>query len=107
MAQPDHDDLATIDNPEQRRWEVRRGDDVIAYAEYRRAPGRVIFTHTVVEPEYAGRGIGSRLAKTVLDASVAAGLRITPVCPFIRAYIERHTGYAEHVDMPATRRAAS
>ena len=103
MAPPDPDEPETIDNPERQRWEVRRGDDVVAYAEYRQAPGRVIFTHTVVEPEYEGRGIGSRLAKTVLDASVAAGLRITPQCPFIRAHVMRHPEYAAHVDMPALR----
>ena len=91
------------DNADARRWEVRDGDQLIAFAEYRLSPGRIVFTHTVVEPEFEGRGIGSRLARTVLDDAVARGLRITPRCPFIRAYVERHDRYAGSVDMPAAR----
>jgi predicted GNAT family acetyltransferase len=94
------DDLTWADNSAARRWEVKRGEEVVAYAEYIDKPGRVIFTHTVVEPAFEGRGIGSRLARTVLDDAVTRGLRITPRCPFIRAYIGRHERYAEHVDMP-------
>lgn len=96
-------DLEWADNRDARRWEVRRGGDVVAYAEYRNAPGRMIFTHTVVDPDYEGRGIGSRLARMVLDDAVGRELRITPHCPFVRAYIERHAQYAPWVDMPAAR----
>jgi predicted GNAT family acetyltransferase len=86
------------DNAAARRWEVRDGEEVVAYADYRLQPGRVTFLHTVVDPAYEGRGVGSRLARTVLDDAVGRGLLITPRCPFIRAYIERHPQYAEHVD---------
>ena len=99
--QPATGDLETVDNPDRRRWEVRAGGKVIAFAEYRIQPGRIVFTHTVVEPEQEGRGVGSRLARTVLDDAVARGLRISPRCPFIRAYIERHPEYLPSVDMPA------
>lgn len=100
-----NEELTWQDNRAKRRWEVRRRDELVAYAEYVAAPGRMIFTHTVVEPAYEGRGIGSRLARMVLDDAVERGLLITPRCPFIRAYIERHPSYAAHVDQPA--RAAS
>ena len=76
---------------------------MVAYAEYRTAPGRVTFTHTVVEPEHEGKGIGSRLARWVLDDAVARGLRISPRCPFIRSYIERHREDLPSVDMPESR----
>ena len=102
-TQPAAGDLETVDNPDRRRWEVRAGDRVIAFAEYRMQPGRVVFTHTVVEPEQEGRGVGSRLARTVLDDAVARGLRILPRCPFIRAYIQRHPEYLPSVDMPEQR----
>lgn len=93
-------ELRFEDNPEHRRWEVTDGDDVVAFAEYRTLPGRIVFTHTVVEPDYEGRGIGSRLARKVLDEALAKNLRITPRCPFIRTYIERHPQYADSTDMP-------
>ena len=97
------EEFDVTDNADARRWEVREGDEVIAYAEYRLAPERVTFTHTVVEPEHEGRGIGTRLAKTVLDDALERGLRITPRCPFIRSYIERHREYMPSVDMPQAR----
>jgi predicted GNAT family acetyltransferase len=75
-------------------------DEVVAYAEYRLRPGAIAFTHTVVDPAYEGKGIGSRLARTVLDDAVSRGLRIVPYCPFIAAFLERHSEYGEHVDTP-------
>jgi len=93
-------DFEAVDYPDRRRWEVHSSGEVVAYAEYRLMPGRIVFTHTVVEPAHEGHGVGSRLARTVLDDAVARGLRITPRCPFIRAYIQRHPEYMPSVDMP-------
>ena len=87
-------------NEAARRWEAHVGDDLAGYAEYRLAGGRVMFTHTVVFAQYEGRGIGSQLARAALDDAVSRGLRITPYCPFIRAYIQRHRSYGDHVDLP-------
>lgn len=96
-------DFEIANNSQRRRWEARLDGEPVAYAEYRTRPGRVIFTHTVVEPEYEGRGIGSRLAKTALDDAIARGLRITVYCPFIRAYVERHPEYEPSIDAPDRR----
>jgi predicted GNAT family acetyltransferase len=74
---------------------------VLGYSEYREQPGRIVFTHTVVEPQYEGQGIGSRLAQAALDDAVAREMRVTPLCPFIRSYVERHDEYASAVDMPS------
>ncbi len=91
------------DNPDRRRWEVTEDEAVVAYAEYRMEPGRVTFTHTVVQPDHEGRGIATLLARFVLDDAIARGLRITPRCPFIRAFIQRHPEYAPYADMPEPR----
>lgn len=93
----------SVDNVAAGRWEVTHGDAVVAFAEYRLSDHRIILTHTVVDPQLEGRGIGSRLARTVLDDAVARGLRIVPLCPFIRAYLDRHAEYEPHVDRPAPR----
>ncbi len=57
----------------------------------------VTFTHTVVEPEFAGKGIGSALAKYVLEESRSRGLQVVPACKFIAAYISRHSEYQDLV----------
>ena len=61
-------------------------------------PGRITLLHTEVEPEFEGEGVGSRLAKGVLDDVRRRGLVVKPQCPFIAEYISRHPGYADLVD---------
>ena len=93
-------------NEAEGRWEARLDGELAGYAEYGVSPSRVVFTHTVVEPQFEGRGIGTALAKTALDAAVAAGQRIVPYCPFISAYLRRHNEYDASVDWPKTRTEA-
>ncbi len=90
-------------NEAARRWEARLAGQLAGYAEYRKGRSRVIFTHTLVMAEFEGRGVASQLARRALDDAVALGLRITPYCPFFRAYLQRHPTYLEHVDMPPDR----
>jgi len=93
-----------VDNPDERRYEAHLDGRVAAIAEYRLARERIIFFHTEVDPAFEGRGVGSRLARAVLDDARARGLRVTPKCPFIAAYIRRHPEYADLVSDPAARR---
>jgi predicted GNAT family acetyltransferase len=90
-------------NPDARRYEIVVGDVVAGYSEYRAAGNRIIFTHTVVEPAFGGRGIGSQLAAAALDDVRSRGLTVTPKCPFIAAYIKRHPAYADLVVDPRSR----
>jgi predicted GNAT family acetyltransferase len=100
----DDPELHIEDTPEESRYQAFLGDVDVAFSEYETEPGRVIFTHTVVKPEFEGRGIGSRLAKHVVEDVRSRGLRITPVCPFIRAYLRRHREYDSIVDYPSAHR---
>jgi predicted GNAT family acetyltransferase len=68
-----------------------------ALAAYRLKPGVITFTHTEVPKELGGRGIGSQLAKGALDQVRERGLRVVPLCPFIKAYIEKNPEYADLV----------
>ncbi len=92
-----------VDDVARSRFEVLVDGEVAGFAEYRRTPGRVSFTHTVVEPAFEGRGLGAVLARRALDATRAAGEQVLPYCPFIRGYIARHPEYLDLV--PAGRRA--
>ena len=99
------DTVRVVDHPERSRYLAWLGDDAVGYSEYETEPGRIVFTHTVVKPEYEGRGIGSQLAKQTLDDVRERGLRITPICPFIRSYLRRHSEYADIVDFPPATKA--
>ena len=92
-----------VDNPEAGRFEILVDDQVAGFAEYRRIDGAVAFTHTVIDPGFEGRGLGSVLARGALDATREAAAPLLPYCPFIRGYIQRHPAYLDLV--PADRRA--
>jgi hypothetical protein len=97
MADHDARELIVTDNPEQSRYEIFVDGDLAGYAAYREDPGRRVFTHTRIDPDYEGQGVGSTLAARVLDDVRAKGVRAVPRCPFIAAYIERHPEYADLV----------
>ena len=86
------------DVPDQHRYEVRVDDVLAGFAVYHRIGGRIYLVHTEVDPAFEGKGIGSALAKGVLDAERAAGEPVVPLCPFMRGYIDRHPDYADVVD---------
>jgi predicted GNAT family acetyltransferase len=88
-------ELEVVDNPTEQRFEARRDGRVVAFAQYRRVRGRLVFFHTEVDPAFEGQGIGSRLAAGALDDVRAHGLTIGVKCPFIAAYLQRHPEYED------------
>lgn len=84
----------------ENRFELRDGDAVVGVSTFRRGGGVTTFTHTIVDPEYGGQGLGGRIARHVLDDAVSRGDRIVPVCTFIQAYLRKHPEYEPHVDWP-------
>ena len=91
------------DDPEAERFLIRVGDRRAGHSDYRRAPGEIVFTHTEIEPEFEGKGIGSTLVREALAQARAEDVAVIPLCPFVREYIERHPAEIDLV--PAERRA--
>ena len=90
--------LTVADNPEQHRYEVTDEDgSVLGFSAYRRDGDVVVFTHTEVDDSLEGKGVGSTLVRGALDDVRAAGLSVRPLCPFVKAYIDRHPEYADLV----------
>jgi uncharacterized protein len=77
------------DNRAEERFELE-ADGFTAFAAYHRHGDHITFIHTEVPPQLGGRGIGSRLVKGALAQVRAEGLKVKPVCPFVRRYIETH-----------------
>jgi predicted GNAT family acetyltransferase len=46
--------------------------------------------HTEVPRELGGKGVGSTLARGVLEAARARGLKVVVQCDFVRAYMNKH-----------------
>lgn len=79
-----------IDNPRQQRYELWVGDRRAGFIDYRSEPGTVVLVHTEVDPAFQGQGAGNRLVAGALDDLRARGLKLVPLCPFVRAYLRRH-----------------
>jgi predicted GNAT family acetyltransferase len=86
-----------VDNVAAGRFELLVDGEAAGFAEYRLTGRAVAFTHTVIESDFEGRGLGSVLARAALEASRQAGREVRPYCPFIRRYIQRHPTYIELV----------
>jgi len=80
---------AVIDNREAQRFELPVDGDT-AFLQYRRANGALTLIHTEVPERYRGRRLGERLVVAALDAAHAEGLRVVAVCPYARAYLQKH-----------------
>jgi predicted GNAT family acetyltransferase len=78
------------DNPRASRYELWLGATRAGMIEYRAEPGVVVLVHTEVAPAFAGQGLGERLVAGALADLRARGLKLVPLCPFVRAYLRRH-----------------
>lgn len=97
-------ELTIRDAPEERRYEaIIAGIDAVAVANYRLEDGVIVFTHTEVPPNFAGRGVGMALARYALDDAARRGLAVVPRCPFMASVVRRHPPY--HALVPEDIRA--
>jgi uncharacterized protein len=85
-----------VDNPAQHRYEWLL-DGAMAFVEYQRSPGVIAFVHAQVPPHLGGRGIGSRLARAVLEAARANGDKVIAQCSFIAAFISKNPEFQDLV----------
>jgi predicted GNAT family acetyltransferase len=91
------------DDPDAGRLQIRVDGRRAGYTAYRRRPGAIALTHTEIEPEFEGRGLGGALAREALSRARAEGIAVLPLCPFVRSFIERHPSELDLV--PVERRA--
>jgi uncharacterized protein len=82
------------DNTERHRFELD-ADGHVAFSNYKREGGVLTVLHTEVPAALAGKGIGSALARGLLDIARAQGLTVKPLCPFVAGYIDKHPEYAD------------
>lgn len=85
-------------NPGKRRYEAVVDGEIAGFLFYQERDGPLALIHTEVAEEFEGRGIGSRLAAGALDEARERGVRVIPVCPFVRGYLERHPEYGDLVE---------
>ena len=65
----------------------------LAYS--RPTDGVIDFTHTFVEEDLRGQGIGEELAKTGLAYARDENLQVRTTCTFVRDYVAQHLEYQD------------
>ncbi|MBS1908195.1 MAG: N-acetyltransferase [Actinobacteria bacterium] len=83
-------DIAVTLNESDSRYEITSDGVLAGFAEIQRRPGRILFTHTEVDPAFQGQGLASKLAADALADAVATGDTIVPYCPYISRYLRTH-----------------
>ncbi|GAB6901194.1 GNAT family N-acetyltransferase [Kineosporia succinea] len=91
------------ENRDLNRFEIWVDDALAGFTEHRGLGPVVSFVHTEIAPEYGGQGLATQLIRSALDTERERGSKILPVCPFVKAFVEKHPEYLDLV--PENRRA--
>lgn len=89
--------LELIKNIADHRFEIQVGK-YMAFIEYKQNGNTVTLVHTEVEPELEGKGAGTAVIEKTLNYIEKNNLKLIPICPFVKAYIQHHPEWERIVD---------
>jgi predicted GNAT family acetyltransferase len=92
------DIVETVNHPDRGRYELTVDSQFAGSLTYAIHNGRITLIHTEIDSAYAGKHLGQRLVRSVLEDARVRGLRVRPLCPFVAAYIRSHPEYQDLVD---------
>ena len=90
-------DIQVQHNAERQRFETHLGDR-LAYLSYTFEGDSVVFDHTFVPEEFRGRGAAATLVREGLEEARRQRWKIVPNCPYVAAFLERHSEFADLVN---------
>ncbi|MEC5200432.1 putative GNAT family acetyltransferase [Arthrobacter sp. PL16] len=91
----DHPGVEVSTDEAKSRYVATLDGDPVGFAAYERSGDTIVFTHTVVDEELEGQGVGSTLIRHALDDSRLRRLTVVPECEFVVAFIEDHPEYRD------------
>lgn len=95
------DEVTVTRNDAERQYEITVDGTVAGRLLFREvSPGRVVLPHTVIDPAFGGRGLGSVLANGALTDLASRGDTVVPRCPFVAKYLREHEVPGLVVDWP-------
>ncbi len=101
MAEPSPAlDVVVRDDPERSRYEVLVDGELAGFADYHVQPGLVTVMNTEIDPAFEGGGVGSTSVASMLEDIRRREAKVLPVCPFVRAYLQRHAEAGDLVWKP-------
>ncbi len=91
------DDTQVINRTTAGRFEIGEHGS-LGYLQYLLTDRLMRLVHTEVPAAARGKGHGDKLARAALEYARSEGLRVSPLCPFVAKFIERHPEYKPLVD---------
>lgn len=89
--------MDVVENAAENRFELTL-DGGTALVAYRRDGERLVLVHTEVPSQFAGQGVGSKLAKGVFELLRASGRKAVVRCEFLKGWLAKHPDYNDVVD---------
>jgi uncharacterized protein len=90
--------ISVTDAPDRERFEARDdAGEVAGFVTYQVTGSIIAYTHTEVSPAFEGQGVGSQIARAVMDDARARGRSVVPICPFLLKWLEKHHEYDDIV----------
>jgi predicted GNAT family acetyltransferase len=77
------------DNTETSRFEMPV-DGQMVFLEYELRDDTIVFLHAETPPALRGRGLAGQLTRAALESARERGLRVVPLCGFVRSYMRQH-----------------
>jgi uncharacterized protein len=93
-------DTASIvieNNTDKQQYEAKLDGKVVAFAEYRPIGTSLMFTHTEVNEDLEGKGVGGQLIRFALEDTKTQSMTVIPMCPFVKLFIQRHKEFIDVV----------
>lgn len=87
--------IEVLDNAEGRFYELKVGDDVAGLLVYHIIGSNLVFTHTMVQKAFQGRGLSKVLMSRALDDVRTKGLTVSSLCPVLDRFVEANPEYAD------------
>ena len=80
----------------QSRYVYSVGSEAVGLTDYRVVGDAIQLTHTEINPQLRGSGLGGRMVQAVLDdIRTTTELRVVAVCPFVVDWLHHHPEYHE------------
>lgn len=83
------------DEPSRSRFVAEIEGTQVGMAAYTLDGDVITFTHTEVDPDLQGVGVGGTLLRVSLEEVRRRGLRVVPQCPFYAAWFDHHPDEAD------------
>lgn len=86
-----------VDVPAEGHYVIRLDGEQVGLVAYELHGTTITFTHTQIDPDEQGRGVGGELVLGALEDARSRGLDVVPRCSFVRHWIAQNPVYGDLV----------